>query len=302
MPGRDHVDEQTIQHFLCAVLAEDVSPEVGLTRLLSVAGDPAAAERAIAAVAAAAPLEPAAARARLDALRDRLEERRGACARVAEILRAHRAAAAAEGPAPARWARLFDDLVARSEEASVAAYSLGDPRLLERATAEIVDLFDRWGLVAGDRAALQIGCGIGRFEAALGPRIREAWGIDVAPRMIEAARRRCAGLQNVRIEACSGVDLRGIPSGAFDLVYAVDAFPYVADAGPEVVDAHFAGARRALRPGGEFVILGYSYRGDASRDAADVEELAARHGLDVVIAGERLLRLWDGPAYRLRRH
>ncbi|WP_437987884.1 class I SAM-dependent DNA methyltransferase [Sorangium sp. So ce117] len=152
-----------------------------------------------------------------------------------------------------------------------------------------------------DRAILQIGCGIGRFEAALAPRVREAWGLDVSPRMIEAARRRCAGRSNVVLAVSSGVDLGDAPSARFDLVYAVDSFPYAVAAGAEVVDLLVAEARRALRPGGELVVLGYSYRGDPARDAADVARLGARHGFDVLASGERAFSLWDARAYRLRK-
>ncbi|MGK4006439.1 GNAT family N-acetyltransferase [Sorangium sp. So ce1036] len=280
-----------------AVMSGEVSPEVGLVRLLGAAGDLAAAERALEAAQAGAG-EPA---ARLEALRRCVAERRAACATVAEMLGAHRDGGGAGEVAPTRTAALFDALCARSEEASVAAYSLGDPALLDRATREVVELLERWGLLDQDRAILQIGCGIGRFEAALAPRVREAWGLDVAPRMIEAARRRCAGLSNVVLAVSSGVDLRDVPSARFDLVYAVDSFPYLVGAGAAVVDRHVADARRVLVPGGELVLLGYSYRGDPARDAADVARLAARHGFDVLVSGERPFSLWDGLAYRLRR-
>ncbi|WP_437783454.1 GNAT family N-acetyltransferase [Sorangium sp. So ce1097] len=287
-----------------AVMSGEVSPEVGLVRLLGAAGDLAAAERAIEAAGQAEQASDGAgeAAARLGALRRCLEERRAACATLVEMLGAHRDAGGGAGAdAPARAARLFDALCARSEEASVAAYSLGDPALLERATREVVELLEGWGVIGEDRAVLQIGCGIGRFEAALAPRVREAWGLDVSPGMIEAARRRCAGLANVVLAVSSGVDLGGVPPERFDLVYAVDSFPYLVAAGEAVVDRHVAEARRVLRPGGELVVLGYSYRGDAARDAADVARLAARHGFDVLVSGERPFALWDARAYRLRR-
>ncbi|WP_437993172.1 GNAT family N-acetyltransferase [Sorangium sp. So ce145] len=286
-----------------AVMSGEASPEVGLVRLLGAAGDLAAAARVIDAAHAAGPAAGEGA-ARLEALRRCLDERRAACATVAAMLGAHRDAGLAGADARGACrsaARLFDELCERSEEASVAAYSLGDPEILERATREVVELLERWGAIGEDRAILQIGCGIGRFEAALAPRVREAWGLDVSPRMIEAARRRCAGRSNVVLAVSSGVDLGGAPSARFDLVYAVDSFPYVVAAGAEVVDRLVAEARRTLRQGGELVVLGYSYRGDPARDAADVARLAARHGFDVLASGERAFLLWDARAYRLRR-
>ncbi|WP_437489104.1 GNAT family N-acetyltransferase [Sorangium sp. So ce1014] len=298
-PGGPEAGQGELEGAVRAVMSGEVSSEVGLVRLLGVAGDLAAVARAIeAARPAAGEGEPA---ARLEALRRCLDERRAACATVAEMLGAHRDAGVAGADAPARAARLFDELCARSEEASVAAYSLGDPEILERATREVVELLERWGAIGEGRAILQIGCGIGRFEAALAPRVREAWGLDVAPRMIEAARRRCAGLPNVVLAVSSGVDLGDVPSARFDLVYAVDSFPYLVAAGAAVVDRHVAEARRVLLPGGELVVLSYSYRGDPARDAADVARLAARHGFDVLVSGERAFSLWDGRAYRLRR-
>src|SRR5690606_22795657 len=101
----------------------------------------------------------------------------------------------------------FDRAVGHSEGASVPLYSIGDPFLLARPTAEVVDLFHRLRFVGKDRDILQIGCGTGRFEAAFSGSVRRAVGIDVSPRMIEVARRRCAGLANVSLEVTSGQDL-----------------------------------------------------------------------------------------------
>ena len=74
----------------------------------------------------------------------------------------------------------FDRSVVRHETASVAAYSLGDPEILATATREVVDLLQRWDLLGADRRTLEIGCGIGRMQAALAPRVAEAHGIEPA--------------------------------------------------------------------------------------------------------------------------
>ena len=56
--------------------------------------------------------------------------------------------------------------------------------------------------------------------------------------------------------------------------------------------------RRALRPGGDLLVFNWSYRGDPARDEA---EARATPGFDVLRAGERPFRIWDGVGFHLRR-
>ncbi|HET9986559.1 MAG TPA: class I SAM-dependent methyltransferase [Longimicrobiales bacterium] len=284
-------------------LAGRLSAPVALGRLLLAAppGDAVAElERALTAVAVRSDDAPA--RARLAELRALLGEVRAGCLNVAGLARGDAGrATASPADAVARWADFFDRAVAESEEASVALYSLGSPRILERATAEVVALLERWGVVGPERAVLQVGCGVGRIEALLAPRVREAVGIDVSAGMIEAARRRCAHLPNARFLRTGGRNLRDFGDGAFDLVYAVDAFPYLVEAGMSLVEAHMREARRVLRPGGDVVILNFSYRGDPAADRSDVARLAGAFGFEVLVGGETPFTVWDGVAFHLRR-
>ena len=197
-------------------------------------------------------------------------------------------------------AALFDAWVQASEEASVALYSFGDPALLAVATAEVVQLFEAWELLGDDRVILQIGCGIGRFEAALAGRVQAAYGIDVSAAMIAAARRRCAALPTVHLHTCSGRDLGLFGSEKFDLVYVVDTFPYLHMAGADLVVQHFQEVHRVLKPRGSFVILNYSYRGAPDLDRLEVEQLAQQHHFEILENGARPFRIWDGLAWWLR--
>jgi ubiquinone/menaquinone biosynthesis C-methylase UbiE len=183
----------------------------------------------------------------------------------------------------------------------VALYSLGSPAILARATAEIVARFAEWRLFGPDRRVLDIGCGIGRISEALAPHVGAITGIDISPAMIAAARRRCRGLANVAFRQCGGADLADFADTSFDLVLAVDSFPYLVAAGPAVVARHFADVARLLSPGGAFVILNFSYRGDLAADRRDVARLAEANTLAVRLSGVRAFALWDGAAFLLVR-
>ena len=229
---------------------------------------------------------------------------RAGCATIAAMLKADvdrppRDASIEEGVAFAR--ALFDWSVQQSEEASVALYSLGSPEVLGRATEEIVTLLDAWGVLSLDRAALDLGCGIGRMERALASRLRSMTAIDVSKDMLTAARRRCADLTHVTFTSCSGLDLEGHEDDTYDLVLAVDSVPYLVQAGMPLVEQHFADVRRVLRPGGDFFLASFSYRGSAEEDIADVARLAAAAGLELVVSGARPFRLWDALVFLMRK-
>jgi SAM-dependent methyltransferase len=222
---------------------------------------------------------------------------------VLRMLEEERAAARTLSPEDEleRCRHLFDRLVRDSAEASVALYSLGNPDLLEKATGEVVELLERLAVLGPERDVLEIGCGIGRFQQALAGSVAAITGIDIAPGMIEAARKRCAGLSNVRLIETAGRDLSPFPPASFDLVLAIDAMPYVYRAGAALVAAHFAEAARVLRAGGDFVILNLSYCGDLELDKQDARRLAEAAGLRILRNGTTDLRFWDGATFHLRK-
>jgi len=194
-------------------------------------------------------------------------------------------------------AGMFDRAALLSPEASVALYSLGEPERLAAATAEVVDRLADWDLLGPDRDALDLGCGIGRFAAVLAPRLRSVTGIDVSEQMVREAWARTAGLANVTIRRTAGRDLGDFCDAAFDLVLAADSFPYLVQVG--LAEAHVAEAARVLRPGGDLVILNYSYRNDPDADRAELARAAAGSGLVVRREGTHDFRLWDAPSFVL---
>jgi SAM-dependent methyltransferase len=119
----------------------------------------------------------------------------------------------------------------------------------ERTGQGDADLVGRF--LSGGEDVLDIGCGIGRIEKYLAPRVREMWAVDVSGEMIARARRRLAGLSNVHLREVENAEfLSSFEAERFDLVFSFlvlqhldreDAFLYLRD------------AFRVLRPGGKLV-------------------------------------------------
>ena len=274
------------------LLAGDISAPVALAGLLFALGSAAAVETLLYPLANARP--------ELADLSELLRRNPERLAEIAPLLPHHPEAEGAGEAAIETCRRFFDRAVRTNEEASVALYSLGDPEILAEGTREIVDLFRRWGLLAPDRSALDLGCGIGRFAVALASELQEIWGIDISAGMIAAAKRRAAGRSNLHFEVGSGRDLAAFPDDRFDLVLAVDSFPYIQQAGLELVAVHFAEVARVLKPGGDFALLNFSYTGDLDDDCTGFAELCRQSGFLVEAAGLRPFTLWDGSAFLAR--
>jgi SAM-dependent methyltransferase len=284
----------------------ETPPNVVLMQLLTNAADSAEAEAALARAldalqtagsgpsAGAVPLSEALALARANPQ---------AFATVKETLRGveHEGGAATPEEGVTHWAAVFDRAARTSPEGSVALYALGNPDLLLAATGEVVAKMRHWGLLGTGRNVLEIGCGIGRFQAALACEVGSAVGIDISGAMIAAAQQRCIGLPNVRVLHSSGQDLSLFPDSSFDLVFAADSFPYLVQSGMSLVERHFDEAARVLKPFGHFLILNFSYRDDPDVDRADIARLASRAGFSVLRDGTRDFTLWDGLTFHLAR-
>jgi SAM-dependent methyltransferase len=259
-----------------------ISPEVALARLILSGCSP---EQAATELTAAG----------YHALARIALERREALARLSRLVEqsgVDHAATALDG-----IRAMFDRAVALSPEASVAAYSLGDAGVLDRATAELLAWLNEERLLGLEKDVLDLGCGIGRVALAIAPRARSVLGLDVSPGMIDEAQRRNAR-ENLRFAVTSGLDLARLRDRSFDLVLAVDSFPYLVQAG--VAERHAAEAARVLRPGGALAILNLSYR-SLDEDRAAASRWAEDYGFDLVRDGTAPFTLWDGVAFLLQR-
>jgi SAM-dependent methyltransferase len=286
---------------LCGELLEALNdgapPNVALMHLILRAHNAHAAGLAIA--AALRKCDPHA-RTRVHAVAELWRRHPGAFNTVRDVAAAHGTMSAADRGLD-RWASTYDRLVRTSREASVALYSLGSPELLAAATAEIVAYLRRHGLLSPTRKALDLGCGIGRLVEALAPEVSSVVGVDISPEMARQAQARCGRFANVMIVRSCGRDLAAFADAPFDLVLAADVFPYIRDAGGELVWRNVAEAARVLIPGGTLVVLNFSYRGDTGADRADLRRLADEIGFDILQDGARPFAFWDGVAFVLRR-
>ena len=280
---------------------------VALMLLLSECTEREEAERALTTAASRlAELGDAASAGRLSAAFDLLRANPQAFDVVRSVLSglnhqnpASAADAAADGTS--YWAAAFDNAARKHPEASVALYALGNADLLASATREITGKLAEWGLLSPEAECLDVGCGIGRLEQALAPFVARIVGLDISEAMVEAARDRCAGLANVEIHKTSGGDLSGWADRSFDLVLAVDSFPYIVQAGFDLTQRMFAECARVLRPGARLVILNYSYSGSLARNRADLQGLAEQAGLRIIRNGTSEFSLWDGVSFDLEK-
>lgn len=285
-----------LQRIVNRYLRAEASASMVLMELVQRTEDPAALARALPTLAG----DPA----RLGELARHLAENEAGCRTIVRMIRQGLDSpelAGDEKDGIERSRKLFDASVAQSEESSVALYSLGSAELLAVATDEVIGVLDGWGVLGLHRDALEIGCGIGRLMVPLCSRVRSVVGTDVSSGMVCAATRRLKGFSNTSVRMTTGQDLSEFASESMDLVYSVDAFPYLVLSGHALVERHFSEIRRVLRPAGDFVLFNYAY--GRPREDANGEVLALAHGAELAVlrADESPFRLWNGIGWLMRR-
>ena len=149
---------------------------------------------------------------------------------------------------------LFDRYAERFDADLVETLGYRVPALLRAAVAETA------GAAAAELDILDLGCGTGLAGVAFAPLARHLAGIDLAPRMIAAARRRRL-YHELEVEDLLSRLAR--EDARWDLILAADVFTYLGDLG-SVSRAVAA----ALRPGG--------------RLAATVETAPGLEGIEVM--------------------
>ena len=133
---------------------------------------------------------------------------------------------------------LFDDYAPRFERHLVEDLGYRGPRLLVEALEAAAP-----GRTFG--RALDLGCGTGLMGRALAGRAAQIDGVDLSPRMVEAA--RASGIYAQLVVGPLDTALHTAAPASYDLVLAADVLGYLGELGPLM-----RGVARVLVPGGLF--------------------------------------------------
>ena len=204
------------------------------------------------------------------------------------------------GSRVSRISTAYDEISKLSPLGSVALYSLGRNDLLEKATNEVVDYMRREELLGKGKSALEIGCGTGRFLAAMAPELLSVTGIDISENMLKVAADRCKNIANVDLIHSDGRVFGSLPGEPFDLIVAIDSFPYLFEAGEEILMGNIKEIKRVLRVGGRLLICNFSYRPDGGSDRRDIAKISDDYGFEILRAGYRPFHYWDGVIFDLK--
>jgi SAM-dependent methyltransferase len=99
--------------------------------------------------------------------------------------------------------------------------------------------------------ALDFGCGVGRLTRPLADHFDEVVGVDIAPTMIDLARRYHADRPTCRFEVNQAEDLARFPDDSFDLVLSLIVLQHVP---PTAAVRYVREFCRVLAPGGVVVV------------------------------------------------
>jgi cyclopropane fatty-acyl-phospholipid synthase-like methyltransferase len=107
------------------------------------------------------------------------------------------------------------------------------------------------GLPAGHEVALDFGCGVGRLSNALAAHFERVLGVDVAPSMLEHARRLDRSQGRAEWVLNERPDLAVVPDASVDLAYSSLVLQHLPRT---LAEGYLAELVRVVRPGGAVVV------------------------------------------------
>jgi ArsR family transcriptional regulator len=136
----------------------------------------------------------------------------------------------------------------RSQEFFSTAAGQWD-RLRDELFGRRADLAGLLGLLEPGWRVGDLGCGTGQLSQSLAPFVEQVVAVDSSPAMLQAARTRLAGVDNVELRA-GELEALPVEDGALDAALLFLVLHYVAEPA-----AALAEARRVLRPGGRLLVV-----------------------------------------------
>jgi SAM-dependent methyltransferase len=98
-----------------------------------------------------------------------------------------------------------------------------------------------------DSRVLELGCGVGRIGSQLAPEVAHWHGVDISENMVQVARTRLAGFNNVSVTPLARTSLEMIEDASIDAAYCVAVFIHM---DKEDWLIYLQEMHRILRPGG----------------------------------------------------
>jgi SAM-dependent methyltransferase len=133
------------------------------------------------------------------------------------------------------------------------------------------------GYATPSSAILQIGCGMGRIERHLAPRVKRVYGADISQNMIRLGRQWLAGIDNVVLLKTNGHQLP-LLDGSIDTIFSFLVFIHIHD--PGLWQGIFNEVARVLKPDGRFL---FTVESNASKvERAEIKLFAKSLGLEAV--------------------
>lgn len=175
------------------------------------------------------------------------EDRHGAGLRLIRL-----GAAPVAAMPPAYVQTLFDQYAPRFEASLVGDLGYRGPALLFKA---VLSARSAARQPAFFKRGIDLGCGTGLAAGVFARNVDRFTGIDLSPRMIEKA--RAAGHYAELEVADMGRGLRNQPDHSADLILIADAFVYVADIAPVLIES-----RRVLMAGGLLAFTAETHDGE----------------------------------------
>lgn len=150
-----------------------------------------------------------------------------------------------------QYSEVWDSLSPTPETAANAATGLSRELLLQSSGKQVADRIAGFISLKPSDDVLEVGCGVGRVGWAIASRCRCWIGCDISENMLSHARKRLAGLSNVRLTHLDQANLNRVSDMTVDVVYCTNVLPHLdqMERWQYVLEAH-----RVLRPSGRLYI------------------------------------------------